>query len=96
MELSIRPSLLVAMNLLGKSFQIVVWLGILANWSFAAWAIFNPTHLLERLESGSVNSTIWLFNDSVLLAILSCFYMPSWASSIPQSASQRSCSSARC
>jgi len=35
--------------------------GILANWSFAASAIFDPTHLLER-ELGSVNSTIWLFN----------------------------------
>jgi hypothetical protein len=36
--------------------------GILANWSFAASAIFDPTHLLERRELGSVNSTIWLFN----------------------------------
>ena len=32
--------------MLRKSFQIVVWFGILANWSFAAWAIFNPAHLL--------------------------------------------------
>jgi hypothetical protein len=59
-----------------RAFQIVVWVGILANWSFVAWAIANPRQLLYRLELGPVDSTIWLFNYSVLLAILSCFYIP--------------------
>jgi hypothetical protein len=64
------------MKKLRRSFQIVVWVGIVANWSFVAWAIANPRQLLDRLELGPVDSTIWLFNYSVLLAILSCFYIP--------------------
>jgi hypothetical protein len=59
-----------------KSFAAVVWVGILLNWSFATWAFVNPLQLLEKFELGPVNSTIWLFNYSVLLAILSCFYIP--------------------
>jgi len=59
-----------------KMFATVVWVGILLNWAFAAWAFINPRQLLERFELGPVNSTIWLFNYSVLLAILSCFYIP--------------------
>jgi hypothetical protein len=59
-----------------RSFQLVVWVGIIANWSFVVWAIARPGQLLEQLNLGSVNSTIWLFNYSVLLAILSCFYIP--------------------
>jgi hypothetical protein len=59
-----------------KMFAAVVWFGILVNWAFATWAFINPTQLLEKFELGSVNSTIWLFNYSVLLAILSCFYVP--------------------
>jgi hypothetical protein len=60
-----------------KWFKVVVWFGILANWTFAVWALFvNPTQLLATLNLGSVNTTIWLFNYSVLLAILSCFYIP--------------------
>jgi hypothetical protein len=59
-----------------KSFATVVWVGILLNWTFAAWAFINPLQLLQRFELGPVNSTIWLFNYSVLLAILSCFYIP--------------------
>ena len=64
------------MKMLRRSFQIVVWVGIIANWSFVAWAIARPEALLDRLELGPVNSTVWLFNYSVLLAILSCFYIP--------------------
>jgi len=59
-----------------KMFATVVWVGILLNWSFAAWAFINPQQLVERFELGPVNSTIWLFNYSVLLSILSCFYIP--------------------
>jgi len=61
---------------LRKMFSTVVWFGILVNWTFATWAFINPIQLLEKLELGSVSSTIWLFNYSVLLAILSCFYVP--------------------
>ena len=57
-------------------FRGVVWLGILLNWSFATWAFANPTGLLESLALGAPNETLWLFNYSVLLAILSCFYIP--------------------
>ena len=64
---------------LRKWFKNVVWFGILANWSFVVWAMINPTHLLASLDLGLVNSTVWLFNYSVLLAILSCFYIPAAA-----------------
>jgi hypothetical protein len=58
-------------------FKYVVWFGILANCAFATYAIFvNPGQLLSWLGLGIVHSTIWLFNYSVLLVILSCFYIP--------------------
>ncbi len=60
-----------------KWFAIVVWFGVLANWAFAFIVLFvNPHPLLQMLGLGSVESTVWLFNYSVLLAILSCFYIP--------------------
>ena len=63
-------------SMMHKSFATVVWIGILLNWTFAAWAFIDPHQLLVTFELGGVNSTIWLFNYSVLLAILSCFYIP--------------------
>jgi hypothetical protein len=57
-------------------FKWVVWFGILLNWSFAAWAFVNPAHLVETLALGVLSDPVWLFNYSVLLAILSCFYIP--------------------
>lgn len=54
----------------------VVWIGILANWSFAAWAFVDPGKLVETLGLGPFGGTIWLFNYSVLLVILGCFYIP--------------------
>jgi hypothetical protein len=58
-------------------FKYVVWFGILGNWTFAIFAMFvNPHQLLTTLGLGDQSSTIWLFNYSVLLAILSCFYIP--------------------
>ena len=53
-----------------------VWLGILANWAFAAWAFVDPAKLTEVLGLGHLDGRIWLFNYSVLLVILSCFYIP--------------------
>lgn len=57
-------------------FKRIVWFGIVANFAFAFFAIFMPTRLLTALNLGSVESTIWLFNYSVLLTLLSCFYIP--------------------
>src|SRR5205823_12526129 len=59
------------------AFLLVVWFGMLGNWTFAAWVLFgDPARLLALLGLGPVESTIWLFNYSVLLAILSGFYAP--------------------
>ena len=57
-------------------FKKVIWIGILLNWSFAVWALVKPANLVETLALGTVHETVWLFNYSVLLAILSCFYIP--------------------
>lgn len=60
-----------------RLFTIVVWLGVLANWSFAVWAIFfNTAALLAFFGLGGVESTVWIYNYSILLTILSCFYIP--------------------
>ena len=64
------------MNKYATWFGRVVWLGILANFSFAVLAFLKPNDLLAFLQLGSVESTVWLFNYSVLLVMLSCFYIP--------------------
>ena len=58
-------------------FRIVVWFGIGMNYAFAVWAVFfDPARLLAFLRLGDQDSFIWLFNYSVLLMILSLFYIP--------------------
>jgi hypothetical protein len=57
-------------------FRRVVLLGVLGNWTFAAAVFINPNALLAFLKLGPVPSTVWLFNYSVLLTLLSCFYVP--------------------
>jgi len=58
-------------------FKLVVWLGVLANWTFAAWVLFfDPHQLLEALNLGPQDRVLWLYNYSVLLAVLSLFYIP--------------------
>ena len=52
-------------------FKWVVWFGVLLNWSFAAWVFVNPAHLVKTLALGALNDPVWLFNYSVLHAILS-------------------------
>jgi len=60
-----------------KLFCIVVWLGVIVNWTFAVWAVFIDSHsLLTTLKLGYVESTVWLYNYSFLLMILSLFYIP--------------------
>lgn len=60
-----------------KLFAVVVWLGVIANWTFAIWVVFFDAHtLLNKLKLGDVESTIWIYNYSILLMILSLFYIP--------------------
>jgi hypothetical protein len=60
-----------------KLFAIVVWIGVIANWSFAIWAVFfDPHALLNTFGLGDVPSPLWLYNYSILLMILSLFYIP--------------------
>ena len=64
------------MNTYAVWFKRVVWLGILLNFSFSLSVFFIADQLLAFLQLGSVESTVWLFNYSVLLVLLSCFYIP--------------------
>ncbi|NET34204.1 MAG: hypothetical protein F6K19_19640 [Cyanothece sp. SIO1E1] len=64
------------MNAYAVWFGRVVWFGILANFSFSTLAFLMPNDLLAFLKLGAVESTVWLFNYSVLLIMLSCFYIP--------------------
>ena len=58
-------------------FRILVWLGVLANWAFGVWAVFfDPHKLLAFLNLGDQASVLWLYNYSILLMILSLFYLP--------------------
>lgn len=60
-----------------KLFRIVVLLGVVANWAFGVWAIgFDTASLLAAFHLGGVVSTVWIYNYSVLLMILSLFYIP--------------------
>ena len=60
-----------------KLFALVVWLGVLANWVFSVIVVFvDPHPLLARLDLGPVESTVWIYNYSILLMILSLFYIP--------------------
>ncbi len=64
------------MNTYAVWFKRVVWLGILANFTYAILAFVIPYQLTTFLQLGSLDSTVWLFNYSVLLVLLSCFYIP--------------------
>ena len=58
-------------------FGRVVWFGVLVNWAFAFWVLFGDANtLMEMLDLGEPQSTLWLYNYSVLLVILSLFYIP--------------------
>lgn len=64
------------MNTYAVWFKRVVWFGILANFTFAILAFTIPNQLVAWLQPGSLDSAVWLFNYSVLLVFLSCFYIP--------------------
>ncbi|WP_084579358.1 hypothetical protein [Sphingomonas azotifigens] len=58
-------------------FRIVVWIGVLVNWTFGVWAVFfDPHALLNALRLGDQQDVTWLYNYSILLMILSLFYIP--------------------
>ena len=59
-------------------FKIVVLIGVLANFAFSIWVLFfDPNALLAQLNLGPQDrGLLWLYNYSVLLAILSLFYIP--------------------
>lgn len=58
-------------------FRIVVWLGVIANWSFGLWVVFGDSNsLLAMLRLGPQDNLLWLYNYSILLMILSLFYIP--------------------
>ena len=58
-------------------FRIIVWLGVIANWSFGLWAVFGDGNsLLAMLRLGQQDSLLWLYNYAILLMILSLFYIP--------------------
>lgn len=67
------------MTLWRRAFHLVVWIGIVLNWAFAVMTFVDPTRLIAALGLGELESTVWLFNYSVLLALLSCFYIPAAA-----------------
>ena len=58
-------------------FKWVVWLGVAANFSFGLWVVFfDGNALLAMLRLGPQASLLWLYNYSILLMILSLFYLP--------------------
>ena len=58
-------------------FGRVVWFGILVNWAFAFWVLLGDANTLMRmLNLGEPQSTLWLYHYSILLALLSLFYIP--------------------
>lgn len=58
-------------------FGRVVWFGVLANWTFAFWVLLGDANALMRiLHLGELQSTLWLYHYSILLAVLSLFYIP--------------------
>ncbi|WP_156679144.1 hypothetical protein [Sphingomonas profundi] len=60
-----------------RIFRIVVWAGVIANWSFGLWVTFGDPHrLLAMLRLGDQPSVLWLYNYAILLMILSLFYIP--------------------
>lgn len=57
-------------------FRRATWLGIWINWAFALPALFFPEALASILGMGGLNSTIWLRNAGLLVALLTLFYIP--------------------
>lgn len=60
-----------------KMFRLIVLFGVAVNWAFGIWAtLLDPHGLLRAFALGDQADVIWLYNYSVLLMILSLFYIP--------------------
>ena len=60
-----------------KLFKLIVLCGVLANWGFSVMVMFVDHHtVLGWLGLDTQAPAIWLYNYSVLLIMLSCFYIP--------------------
>ena len=58
-------------------FGRAVWLGILVNWFLSLPAIFLPNAVLSRFGLPlALETPVWAAFASLLLALLSCFYIP--------------------
>ncbi|WP_337174226.1 hypothetical protein [Paludisphaera sp.] len=58
-------------------FRRAIWLGILANWSLALPAIFLPNAVLSLGGLPlALETPVWPAFAALLLALLSCFYIP--------------------
>jgi hypothetical protein len=57
-------------------FSRSIWLGILADWLLGVPAIFAPEWTLNLLRERPASSPAWVAFTSLLLVLLSFFYLP--------------------
>jgi hypothetical protein len=74
------PAITLSSSSVANSYSIwfgrVVWLGVLANLSFALPAIFLPSLTLGFLNLEPTTPFIWVRFSGLLLFLLSLFYLP--------------------
>ena len=74
------PAITLSSSSVANSYSIwfgrVVWLGVLANLSFALPAIFLPSLTLGFLNLEPTTPYIWVRFSGLLLFLLSLFYLP--------------------
>ncbi|HEV8488053.1 MAG TPA: hypothetical protein VGV87_31320 [Blastocatellia bacterium] len=74
------PAITLSSSSVANSYSIwfgrVVWLGVLANLSFALPAIFLPSLTLGSLNLEPTTPFIWVRFSGLLLFLLSLFYLP--------------------
>jgi hypothetical protein len=57
-------------------FRLLVTAGGIANLTFALPAFFAPPVLLELIDVGQLDQSVWLRNVGILLIIITTFYIP--------------------
>lgn len=57
-------------------FRLLVAVGGIANLTFAIPAFFAPQVLVELIDVGALDQSVWLRNVAILLIIISAFYIP--------------------
>jgi hypothetical protein len=74
------PAITLSSTSVANSYSIwfgrVVWIGVLANLSFALPAILTPTLMLGFLDLEPTVPHIWVRFSGLLLFLLSLFYLP--------------------